>query len=1029
MKSKIRILHLEDDSTDAELIRDKLKKEPLEFEFKTVITKNEFVEQLNEFIPDLVLSDYKLPDINGKIAIDIVKESKPEIPVIIVTGTLDEETAVDLMKTGAADYVLKENLTRLIPAVHGVLEKKRLQQEKAHAEKQMLIANERMQYLLFSTSALIYSAKAEGNYLFTFMSENVYQMTRFLTKEVLVVPGFWADHIHPEDRRRVLEESEIVFEQGRLIHEYRFQRKDKSYIWLRDEKKLIRDPSDEPLEIIGHIVNITERKKAEMDLQRSEDLYRSVVTSMAEGVIVQDADGSIRAFNKRAEDILGLSREQMTGRTFNDNRWQAVHEDGTPFPGETHPAMVTLRTGKPCSNVIMGVHKPDGSLIWISINSQPIFETSKIKPSAVVISFNEITDRFIAEKSLKNSEKRFRTVFNDAAIGMAIVDLKGRPLRVNPALEKMLGYNGDELAKMIFADFTHEDDIDKDCKLFKQLTAGKIDNYFMEKRYIKKDGTIVWGGLAVSVIKDTDGKILYAVGMVEDITRKKIAEENLKRSEERYRKYFINDISGIYLSTPEGEIIDCNPSFIQIFGFESLEDVKTTSAYDLYPSTSDRDKIIKLIKERGQLINFEVEFCRIDGNRLYCIQNVFGIFDADGKLIQLMGYLFDITERKQLEEQLVQSQKLEGIGKLAGGIAHDFNNLLTVINGYADLLSSQLKDNDSFKKAVSQIKFAGERAAALTDQLLAFSRRKIINPKIINLNDSIKNIEKMINRLIGENIQIKCILNDDLGNIKVDPGQMDQIMINMVVNARDAMPNGGKITIETKNTHLNEEYTNHHIAVVPGDYVLLAISDTGHGMDEKTKSRIFEPFFTTKESGRGTGLGLSTVYGIVKQAGGNIWVYSERGKGTTFKIYLPVSKDTVSVSKEKSVSAKFFKGSETVLVVEDDIAVRELTCNFLTNYGYNVIEAKHVDHAIELAQRTEKPLHLLITDVVMPKLSGRQLSDKLIELHPDLKVLYVTGYTDNAIVHHGILDDGVNLLSKPFSPINLAKKVREVLDS
>jgi len=381
-----------------------------------------------------------------------------------------------------------------------------------------------------------------------------------------------------------------------------------------------------------------------------------------------------------------------------------------------------------------------------------------------------------------------------------------------------------------------------------------------------------------------------------------------------------------------------------------------------------------------------------------------------------------------LQQQLQQSHKLEGIGQLASGIAHDFNNLLTIINGYGELISKRVENDDILYKEISEIKAAGERAAALTEQLLAFSRRKIVRPKVINPNTSIININKMLLRLIGENIKIDTILESNIANIKIDPGQFDQIIMNLVVNARDAMISGGIVTIETASFYIDEHYAKHHISAKPGHYILLSVSDTGEGMNETTKARIFEPFYTTKKAGKGTGLGLSTVYGIVKQANGNIWVYSEPGKGTTFKIYLPVAEGTLEISTKKNLDTKDYKGTETILVVEDDPSVRELTCNFLRYYGYNVIETRDVDHALDVSKDLAGQFSILITDVVMPKMSGHELSRHILAENPGIKILYVTGYTDNSIVHHGILDEGVNLLTKPFGPDDLAKKVREVLD-
>jgi nitrogen-specific signal transduction histidine kinase len=388
----------------------------------------------------------------------------------------------------------------------------------------------------------------------------------------------------------------------------------------------------------------------------------------------------------------------------------------------------------------------------------------------------------------------------------------------------------------------------------------------------------------------------------------------------------------------------------------------------------------------------------------------------------------DTSERRRLEEQFMQAQKIEAIGRLAGGVAHDFNNLLTVINGYSELALDMLGTDAPLYDSVDEILKAGVRASSLTNQLLAFSRRQVLAPKVFNLNSIVSDMERMLRRLIGEDIHLVTVLYPALASVQADPGQLEQAIMNLAVNSRHAMPQGGQLTVETANVYLDDAYTRQHRMVVPGSYVMLAVSDTGLGMDEKTQARIFEPFFTTKEKGEGTGLGLSMVYGFVRQSGGHIWVYSEPGKGTTFKIYLPSIQASAAKPAKPQRPEKLAGGCETVLVVEDEEGVRKLIRSVLQQAGYTVLEAPNGAEALRLCESHSEPIDLAISDVVLPHIGGRELADALVSLRPQMNVLFMSGYTDDAVVRHGIINLAVPFLQKPFTPAALAKKVREVLN-
>ncbi|MDD5541660.1 MAG: ATP-binding protein [Acidobacteriia bacterium] len=387
----------------------------------------------------------------------------------------------------------------------------------------------------------------------------------------------------------------------------------------------------------------------------------------------------------------------------------------------------------------------------------------------------------------------------------------------------------------------------------------------------------------------------------------------------------------------------------------------------------------------------------------------------------------EFSERKQLEKQLLQSQKMEAVGRLAGGIAHDFNNLLTIINGYSELLLQTMPPSDPRFNKVGEIREAGERAKTLIRQLLAFSRRQVLQPRIVSINEIVKGIQKMLQRLIGEDVEVSLSLASSLAPVKADPGQLEQVLLNLAVNSRDAMPQGGRLTIETDNVVLDETYAQSHAEVQPGPYVMMAVSDTGCGMDAETLTHVFEPFFTTKEQGKGTGLGLSTVYGIVEQSGGTLWVYSVPGQGTTFKIYLPAESEPVGVETAEVSRSESLQGTESVLVVEDDEGVRRLTCQILHLYGYKVLEASNGKEALEICRSYGEPIHLTLTDVIMPHIGGRELAEQLVKIRPEMKVLYMSGYTDDTVIHQGLLHEGTPYLQKPFSALSLAQKVRQTL--
>jgi two-component system, cell cycle sensor histidine kinase and response regulator CckA len=508
----------------------------------------------------------------------------------------------------------------------------------------------------------------------------------------------------------------------------------------------------------------------------------------------------------------------------------------------------------------------------------------------------------------------------------------------------------------------------------------------------------------------------------------------IKENEEKLKSIFESSPDAILVCDLDIKIADCNQKTLNIFGGSVKKELIGKSALD-FIIPKDRHIAIENFRKRiEQNFDKSVEYTLIskDGHEFPAEISAGIILDASGNATLVIVIVKDLTERKQaevLQTRLQQTSKMESIGRLAGGVAHDFNNLLTVIQGSSSLGMNELSKNDPIYERLKLIDEAAERAAELTRQLLAFSRKQIIEMKVINLNKLIKNLHKMLIRLIDEDVELQTILSNDLDNISADSGQIEQIIVNLVVNARDAMREGGKLAIETSNVELDEIYCKQHVNVQPGIYVMLTISDNGVGMDEEIKEHIFEPFFTTKGPGEGTGLGLATVYGIVEQHNGSLELYSELGYGTTFKIYLPIVKDEESAFLEEIRKDEVITGHETILVVEDEDILREMVVEFLKSLGYNVLSARNGGMALMIAEQHKGMIHLILTDVVMPNMNGRKLAERLQKEHPDMSVLYTSGYTEDIIAHHGILDSGLNFIGKPYRLQALANKIRELLSS
>src|SRR5437867_527462 len=622
----------------------------------------------------------------------------------------------------------------------------------------------------------------------------------------------------------------------------------------------------------------------------------------------------------------------------------------------------------------------------------------------------------------------FHALVEHSSDAVALLDETGAITYVSQAATRLLGYGVPELTGTNALGFLHPDDLALTERLCRQLLDQPGTPIRTELRARHKDGSYHLVE-AVAVNRLDDPAVGAVVANWRDITERLRAGQALRNSEQSYRSLVDGVRDVIFALSPGGEVTSLNPAFEEMTGFPPAEWVGRPFEAFVHP-----DDVPLALDLFGRVLQGEprptIQFRILTRAGTYRVAEFSATAQLrDGRLTGILGIGRDVTERLGLEQQLRQAQKMEAVGRLAGGIAHDFNNILTAITGHADLLPEDLGHHDPRRADVDEIRRSAERAAGLTRQLLAFSRQQVLQPKVVDLNALVLDMDKLLRRLIGEDVELATVLDPTLGRVTADPGQLEQVIVNLAVNARDAMPQGGKLTLETRNIDLDSSYTLEHSLVKPGPYVQLTVSDSGIGMDEETQAHAFEPFFTTKPRGQGTGLGLAMVYGTVKQSGGFIWVYSEPGHGATFKIYLPRVDTPTEPATLPAPTVQPARGSETVLLAEDEPAVRAIAQQALERHGYTVLAAPSGAAALALAAQHAATIDLLLTDVVMPGMSGRDLADRLTAQRPGIRVLYISGYTDNAIVRHGMLEPGLAYLQKPFRPHALVRKVREVLDA
>jgi two-component system cell cycle sensor histidine kinase/response regulator CckA len=780
--------------------------------------------------------------------------------------------------------------------------------------------------------------------------------------------------------------------------------------------------NDEPC-CLSALVDITARERETQALRQSEEKYRSLVENSIQGLAIIKNSRFVFCNNAFAE-MLGYSVEELLALSSREVD-AMVHPDDRASVRERYRARLA---GKPVpSRYEHRAIKKDGTECWLEAHAAVIEYNGK---PAMQTAYVDITERKKAENALRQSEERFRQIAESIDEVFWICDLDRKAfVYLSPAFDRIFGYPRELFydGRKPVRETVHPDDREKFISMFAVMKSGQPLDY--EHRIIRPDNSMRHLWIRGFPVPDETGQIKRYAGVTQDVTAWRSAQEELKQSRE-YLNQIINCIADpIFVKDDQHRFLLINDAFCAFCKIPKEELLGKTDS-DLLPKhvADSIWEMEEVVYQTGK--ESETEDNLADGrgdNHVVMVKKALLTDKKGGK--QIVGVIRDITEHKRLEAQFMQSQKMEAVGVLAGGIAHDFNNLISVIKGYTEILMENLPADDRNRPDLEQIEKASQRAIALTTQLLAFSRKQRLKPEVLNLNTAVIEMSTMLRRLIGEDIELVTIAEPDLGLISADPGQIQQIIMNIAANARDAMPHGGRFTIETSNATVDEDYAREHPNLNPGPYVMMAISDNGSGMDAATQARIFEPFFTTKGKGKGTGLGLSTVYGIVKQSNGFVWVYSELGKGTTFKIYFPQLEEGRATQPAEGQPEAATAGGETVLIAEDESSVRALAARVLREQGYTVLEAPDGMEALRVARERSGEIDLVLTDVVMPRISGTELVSQIEAMKPGVKALYLSGYTDGAVVHHGLLDSKVAFLQKPFTVENLARKVREVIES
>jgi len=912
----------------------------------------------------------------------------------------------------------REELVQELSALRERMAKlQEIEGEKSQADEKGRLSDKQFQELTAHIHQVLWIIDAKESKIL-YVSPAYERMWGRSCQSLIDNPRSYMEGIHPLDQEMMRREDAVQYQTGHIDAECRVMRPDGSVRWVWIRGYPVRDQQGQIVRIVGVIEDTTRRKATEQALHISLERNSAILRASLDAIVTIDHEGKVVDFNAAAQSLFGYSQADVAGKEMSQliipPQMRERHRDGLAR---------YLATGEgPILNkrLEMPACRADGTEFLCELTITPI--EGEGEPL-----FTGFMRDITQEKTLQDDRARLAAIVEFSIYAIVSKTVDGIIISWNHGAEGLYGYSAKEMIGQSISILFGPDHFQEYVEIMEAVKKGvSIPSYDTVRR--RKDGTEVNVSLGISPIKNKQGEVVEASTISHNITEG-------KDSEEQMRLLLESTGEGIYGIDLQGRCTFINHAGATMLNYDPAEVIGQNMHTLIHHHRPDSSPYpveqcpiyLAMQTQSGVRVRDEVLW-RKDGRSFAAEYSSFPVKKSEIILGAVVTFQ-DVTQTKQLEQQFRQAQKMEAVGRLAGGVAHDFNNLLTIISGYSEILLTAVPLDDPNRRFLTEIKRAGERAASLTRQLVAFSRKQILEHKVLDLNAVVAGSEKMVKRLVGEDVDLVTILDPALGHVKTDPGQMEQVVMNLVVNARDAMPQGGKIAIETTNVVLDEIYCDLHPEVEPGRYIMLAVSDNGCGMDEQTKARVFEPFFTTKALGQGTGLGLAMIHGFIKQSGGHVSVHSEPRVGSTFKIFLPEYRGLQPLEKPHPVIEKMPHGSETILLVEDEAGVRAISRHVLQTCGYTVLEAAHGGEAIRLAEKHPGSIHLLLTDVVMPGMGGRLVAERILALKPGAKVLYLSGYTDDAVVRHGVLQSETDFLQKPFTPSALAVKVRQVLDN